>query len=217
MLRGKALGIAAAIALPLAMTATGASAQNLFGNASFEEPVTPSNPTFFGVWESFSADNNQAEGPDVARNSDVMPRTGAQHLELAIDNTANTFAGVFQDAPVTPGTEATFSVYAKALAGSNIGPEMRIEWRDEVGEVGRTPNFVPTLTEDYTLVELIEMVPANATTARAVFAVQTFGLPDPAGAPTGTIFLDDASFVPEPASLALLGLGGLAALSRRRA
>ncbi len=33
----------------------------------------------------------------------------------------------------------------------------------------------------------------------------------------GTLFVDDVSAVPEPASIALLGLGGLAALRRRRA
>ena len=52
--------------------------------------------------------------------------------------------------------------------------------------------------------------------ARAVYAIQTFS--DTGTLNTGDVFVDDVSLtaVPEPSTLAVLSLGGLAALRRRR-
>jgi len=208
MLRGKTLAVAAAFALPLA---TGASAQNLFVNPGFEDPVTTDGPPFIGFWEAFNG------GGAFSVNDTVMPRSGAQHLNMTIDSTENTFAGAFQDVVVTAGTTVKYTGYHKI--GSevfDVVPEIRIEWRDSTTdtEVSRTDNFVPDLTTDYTMFELEFVVPEGADTARAVYAIQTFSSGD---FDTGAVFLDDVAITPEPASLALLGLGGLAALSRRRA
>jgi hypothetical protein len=93
------------------------------------------------------------------------------------------------------------------------GSEIRIEFRNSGSntEVSRTPNLVPAFTQgQYQQWSLPAVVPAGADTARLVYAIQSFG-----GATTQLLYVDDVSFTPEPASLALLGLGGLTLLRRR--
>jgi MYXO-CTERM domain-containing protein len=94
--------------------------------------------------------------------------------------------------------------------------EFRIEWRDATTEVGRTPNLSPVPTSDYTPFNRTETVPAGANTARVVYAIQTFT--DAGGGNTGEVFLDDMSFtvIPEPVTVAMAGLAGLALVAMRR-
>jgi hypothetical protein len=183
--------------------ATQASAQNLLANPGFEDPITFEGTTFTGSWEGFNGG-----GTAAAANSNVMPRTGAMHLDAHITASNNNFAGVFQDVEgLVPGQLGDFRVWAKN-AGTvlDLGAEMRIEWRKvgQMAEVSRTGNFVPTLTAQYQQFGVSGLVPAGADTARVVFAVQTFG-PEPTN--TGIVFVDDASFViPEPAAIVLAGI-----------
>lgn len=202
-------GLAVCAAAALSLTATTAQA-NLLTNPGFEDPVTADGPPFVGFWEAFNG------GGAASFNSTVMPLSGLQHLELQINNTPNTFAGAFQDIPgLIAGQELTWSGWTKDVGADGGGAEVRIEWRDSVGniEVSRTPNFVPVLTPgEYTLWSLTDTVPAGADTARVVYAIQSFG-----AGPNQNHYVDDTSVtvIPEPASLALLGLGGLAMLRRR--
>jgi hypothetical protein len=192
--------------------AASVGAANLVVNAGFEDPVTTDGAPFIGFWEAF---NGAAVSSSV--NSTTLPRTGLQSLELSILNTDNSFAGAFQDVTVIPGLEYTFSGWHASLSSPlDLGTEVRIEWRNSLGEVARTPNVSPVPTSVYSLFELTAEVPAGADIARMVYAIQTFG-----GEPSnnGTVYVDDVSFalVPEPSSLILLGAGGLAlALMRRR-
>lgn len=198
-----------------AATLSASAGVNLLANAGFEDPISGDGPPFVGSWETFSADANQDTGADIARNSTAMPRSGAQSLELIIDNTANVFAGLFQDVDgLSGGQEVTFSGWHKSLAGAG-GIEIRIEWRDSINdvEISRTSNFVPTPGSEYELFEFDSVVAAGADTARIVYAIQSFG-----GVADQLIYVDDTSFVvvPAPGALALVGLGGIVCTRRRR-
>ena len=204
---------AACALVVLALVGETASAQNQLANSGFESPITSDGAPFVGFWEGF------AGGGASAANSPEMPRSGTQSLMLAIAQTDNTFAGVFQDVPnLTPGMLATFSGFHKTTSSPlDLDTEVRIEWRNSVSnsEVGRTPNLSPVPTGDYGPFSLSAAVPAGADTARVVYAIQTF-----TGGPsnTGTVFIDDVSFVvPEPSVVALAGVTALGLLRRRRA
>jgi hypothetical protein len=203
----------AALALTC-LVASRASAVNQFANPGFEAPITQDGPPFVGSWEGFNA------GPgSSAANSTTTPRSGAQDLALNITNTDNSFAGAFQDvAGLTAGSPVTFGGYLMSPSNPlDLGVEMRIEWRNSVSntEISRTPNLTPVPGSSYTLFEVNSVVPVGADTARAVFAIQTFG-PQPTN--NGTVFVDDASFevVPEPATAGVLAFGALALTRLRR-
>ncbi len=204
-------GIAAVVAAA-ALSLTAADVQaNLLANPGFEgPPIAEGPPPFTGRWQPFGGFGPFP--PTSAATNGVDPHTGLQHLELQIDNVANTFAGVFQDVPgLTPGDNVEFSGWHLSLLDAG-GIEIRIEWRDSVNdiEITRTPNLTPTPGALYEPFSLPSVVPAGADTARVVYAIQSFG-----AGPNQLVRVDDLSFVPEPASLALLSLGGLAMLRRR--
>jgi hypothetical protein len=201
------IGVLAALAAT--SLAGGQAAANSLVNPGFEDPITSDGPPFVGFWEGFSG----GAGASSA-NGTIMPRTGAQHLDLSIVNTDNTFAGAFQDVPgILPGQTGYFSVWHKTTTNPlDAVVEMRIEWRNATTEVGRTPNFTPVPTADYTKFTMSGVAPAGTTTARVVYALQTF-----TGGPTnnGRVFVDDASFlVPEPAGLTLAAFGLVALMAR---
>lgn len=199
----------ALVVLSVALAGSAASA-NLFTNPGFEDPITMDGAPFVGFWEAFTSG-----AAATSQNSATMPLTGDQSLELTIDATTNQFAGVFQDVPgLVPGQLGTFGGWHKQVAGDPGGIEIRIEWRDSVGdvEISRTPNFVPTPGSDYETFSLSDTVPAGADSARVVYAIQSFG-----GALNQQLFVDDVSFViPEPASVVLCGLVGSVMLWRRQ-
>jgi hypothetical protein len=204
--------VALAAAGAIAFLSNQASAQVL-GNPGFEDPIVFMGSAE-GNWFGFNGGGGAA-----AANSNIMPHSGAQHLLLDIPGSNNNFAGAFQDVVgVVPGQLATFGVWHKSVGTFDAGAELRIEWRNpaNTAEVSRTPNFVPTLTSDYTQFSMQGVVPPGAGIARVVYAIQTFG-PEPTN--VGTAYVDDATFsvVPEPTTLALVSLGGIAlAILRRR-
>lgn len=202
-------GLAVCAAATMSLTSTTAQA-NLLTDPGFEGALTFDGPPFVGSWEGFNAG-----GVSTAINGTTSPRSGTQTLELQIAGAPNLFAGAFQDvAGLTAGDNVEWSGWTLETVGSMAGgSEIRIEFRDSVNnvEISRTPNLVPTFTQgQYEQWSLPAVVPAGADTARLVYAIQSFG-----GATTQLLYVDDVSFTPEPASLALLGLGGLTLLRRR--
>ena len=199
----------AAATVLAALWAAPASAQ--LANGGFEDPITADGAPFVGFWEGFSG------AGAAAANSTTSPRTGASSLRLSIDNTNETFGGVFQDVPnLTPGTPVIFSGYHRTPSDPlGLGTEVRIEWRNATSEVARTPNSTPVPTAQYAPFSLTATVPAGANTARVVYAIQSFG-PEPTN--NGIVFVDDVTFaiVPEPGTAALLGFAGALQMRRRR-
>lgn len=197
----------------VALAASQAAAQNLLANPGFEDPVAEGPEPFSGRWQPFSGGAGSSSVGDG-----LMPRTGAGDLHLNITATNNTFAGAFQDVlGLSPGQIVTFGGWHKSASDpTGYGSEFRIEWRNATAEVGRTPNLAPVATAVYAPFSRVETVPAGASTARVVYAVQTFS--DVGNINTADVFLDDMLFtaIPEPATVALAGLAGLALVSVRR-
>ncbi len=190
-----------------------ASVVGQVANPSFESAITFDGPPFVGSWEGFNG------GGASAANSTLLPRTGLQSLALSITNTPNTFAGAFQDMPgLASGVGYTFGGWhATTSTPLSVGVELRIEWRNSVSgtEISRTANLTPVPGTSYSPFSLTAAVPAGADTARLVYAIQSFST-SPLG--NGLVYVDDITFsvVPEPSSLMLLGVGGLALIAMRR-
>jgi len=186
---------------------------NLLVNPGFEAPITFDGPPFVGSWEGFSG------GGASAFNSTTLPHSGTNSLGLNIASTPNTFAGAFQDVVgLNTGDLLNLSGWHVTTSDPlSLGVEIRIEWRNSVSnsEISRTPNQTPIPTATYTQFGYNFSVPAGADTARVVYAIQSFST-SPLG--NGTVYVDDMSLtlVPEPGSITLLALGGLALVAMRR-
>lgn len=186
---------------------------NPLADPGFEMPLVDDG-SGVGKWNPFSNGS-----PNISEQGMTMPRNGAGHANLDLVD-ANGFAGFFQDVlNVVPGSPIDWSVWAKDNSGTDgQGIEMRIEYRDSINdvEVSRTGNLVPgSLGSTYEQITLSDTVPATADVARVVFAIQSFGT-----APPQSVFVDDASVtvqqIPEPTTLALMGIAGLACVTARR-
>jgi hypothetical protein len=188
---GKLVILTAAVVLLAGLAQTPAQA-NVLGNPGFEDPITYDGPPFAGSWEGFTG------GGASASNASVMPRSGAQHLLLQINDTPNTFTGVFQDAlNLTAGEIVVFSGWhMTASSQADQGVEIRIEWRDTINdvEIARTPNFSPTLTGVYQQFSVPGEVPVGANSARLVYAIQSFST---GAAGDVIVYVDDVSFPDE--------------------
>jgi hypothetical protein len=201
----------------IAMWCPQVAAQNLLVDPSFENPAlfTADGPPFIGSWEAFNGGAGSASVSDS-----LMPHTGLMEAHPSIAATNNTFAGIFQDVVVIPGVSYTYSGFHKS---ENLNPadyvtEARFEWRNSVSNTEVSRNQVlPVAGAQYTPFSLTFTAPAGADIGRIVYAIQTFS--DTGTTNTGNLFLDDLSVtagVPEPSTIMLAGLGGLALLRMRR-
>lgn len=212
MIRFRTRLVALSIAA-IAIMGTQASAQNLLVDPSFEGTITYDGAPFIGSWEGFNS--SAAAGAGFGTGA---PRTGLQQTTVLINGVTNQFAGVFQDVLVSAGSTVTFDIWNQDVFGTGgQGVEMRMEFRKSATntEIGRTLNATPTsLGATYEKLSVTGVVPAGADTVRTVYAIQSF-----TGVTSQRIYLDDASLtvaVPEPGSLWLIGIGGLAAAARCR-
>lgn len=207
-------------AAALLVSAQGVSAQNLLVNPGFEADVLAPLTDTPGAtgWEDLGNAFTRFQSP---RSGDNALKTFGQ------GGVAQTFAA----GPV--GTVYKASAYAlnpsfDQMAGSQIGV-VNIEWFDagmnflyRNGTTIVTSESTPGDSEGgtvdvYSYGEVFDVVQAGSAFARIVLFTGPFGDPE-LGAAGGAVYFDDASFsvVPEPASLALLGVGGLMMVGRRR-
>ncbi|MEM7682393.1 MAG: PEP-CTERM sorting domain-containing protein [Planctomycetota bacterium] len=209
---------AGATALSAALLAPGAHA-NLLTNPSFEDGLNG--------WSAFN---------NVFPTSD-SPRSGTEGVLLLgpFFNLPNA-SGLFQDVPVSPGDIVEGSMWfindtsitngagdPDIIAGTGNVVDLAIEWIDgggnNLGQAALVQVFDgqdPNLPLDVFVQGVVTTGPAPAGAASARLVALFVQPPTFDG---GLVFADDASvtIVPEPATAALLGLGGLVALRRRRA
>ena len=200
------------VAALLLTSSANAQLVELFTNNDFEAPFGNGDVVNVANWHGFTGPGATGAGTNTAN-----PLSGITHGQVEIAGVANSFAGLQQQAAVTAGDLYTFSFFAEGDAGFDVGLEWRIEWLDATNtEIDRdqlTANA--TIPSAYAPFSVSGVAPAGAVAGRAVIALQSFQ-----GGTTGLIRVDDTSFtgpaIPEPTALAMLGLGGLGLVARRR-
>ncbi|MEM7682155.1 MAG: PEP-CTERM sorting domain-containing protein [Planctomycetota bacterium] len=206
-----------AAALVAAACVAPASA-NLLTNPGFEDQdiVAPGGEEFFAGsgWTAFGGNTFLQDS-----SFGVVPNGGDQSLKMF------GFSGMFQDFAINPGDTANGGIHMlnpgfDPLANGQVAA-VNIEWKGaggaDLGFISNGTFIAGAPTDTWTLQTVTGVAPAGAEIARLTIITGDF-LP---GGPGGAPYYDDAFFeitpVPEPASLGLLALGGLAAARRRRA
>lgn len=201
-----------------------AQATNLLNNPGFEDPLgfDFSDPT---NWNGFFG------GPpgtflEAFNDTGAPALEGAAALELTLDGDASfptngfeAFVGQVQSGiPISGGDDVTYSVFARnngSLLTGNV--EVRIEFKDAGDAVLAAPqiNLEGLLTDTYEEFSINAIAPAGTVSASAVLAIASFNQDV---LHSNSVLFDNASVtvIPEPASIALLGLVGVAPLMRRR-
>lgn len=115
--------------------------------------------------------------------------------------------------PVTPGETVAMGAWYKDLSGNGGGAILKFEWLDENmvkdQDGGLVPSFeiVVNPTTDWAYYEETQTVPDLAHYIRPVWGVNSAG---------SEIGVDQVYYVPEPATIGLLGLGALWLRRRKR-
>ncbi|MCB9852570.1 MAG: PEP-CTERM sorting domain-containing protein [Phycisphaerales bacterium] len=187
----------------------------------------------FELGTGADADNwSQFEGatPPALASVDrvnMMQATGDWAMELSVTGSTlsvGTNAEIQQLTAlnsITPGASYDMSFLAKA---ANIGPGvvvfMEVQWLDSDGSDGGgvkgssgLVQFAGSLTNVYQLFGFTGIVAAPGSDAAQVDIRMNGGAFDGSD---GLIYIDDVTLTPEPGSLALLAIGGMALLRRRR-
>ena len=208
----------------LSVVGTNVHAQEQLGNGGFESPILGDQPATTGNFSAFSQDPANALIP-LPTNSDENPLNGTQSVITQILGVDGSFVGIQQNvADIIVGETYTYTINART-DGNPLGlsAEYRIEYLDDAGgfvvdQFANNIAITDGLSDTYASFTQSSVAPAGATTARAVFALQSFG----GGDNNGTVFLDDISLtgavaaIPEPSSMGLMVAGLVGLVARRR-
>jgi len=201
----------------------------LIGNAARAQVINGGFETASGAyttgalgWSDFSAPANNGSTASAQRSL-LDPFAGVAELTLAFQNSANPGLGPSVIAQsdifggVLPGAETlTFEAKRVGTAGFENN-QVQVQWFDAsnafLGATGFS-SYNGTLTGAYTLQTKNYVAPAN--TAKALVQFLTAGSANPND--FATIRIDNATLVPEPATMSLVALGllGLVAIRRKR-
>ena len=190
------------VALAAIFIVSYANAQDveLATNLGFEDPIGQVGDTASDQWIPFAGDGAVGAGTGT-----TAPLSGASHGEITIDGAAASFAGLqYQIDAITGGESYTFSFNARS-GGADLGGvqgEFRFEFLDATGANIGDPlalNIELFPTDTYAPVSQTRVAPTNATSLRAVVALQSFGVGvDGTDSDTGMLFIDDASIQGPP-------------------
>jgi hypothetical protein len=218
MRRGlKGLTLVAGFSLAsMSFVASSAQAQNVLANPGFETGTSIGGPELPGSpgWSTFGNTFTES-APNPAP---IGPHAGTGDLKEF--GTFPGVSGAFQQFNSNPGDVWTFTGFganasSDPMQAGNFG-ELKISFHNAGGEIlGVDGNHIDTSTPSNTWTPLSAVGTAPAGTT----FVQLFELFVQPATNGGSAFFDDVSasvvVAPEPASLGLLGIGGLLALRRR--
>lgn len=212
-----ALGLVALLALPSAAVA------NLLTNPSLEETYVDDYgnivPTGWGLWQS-AWEGWGSPSWITAHLDDGTARTGLNAFEVgAGDFATGGYALLIQDLfiDIAPGEEFTLSAYARdaLVNGSTTGAGLKIEfWQDGGSSPIDSLEVLTVIPNDgeYHYLEMSYAAPADGSAdyMKAILLATEWSSGQSA------YLFDDAVLTPEPSTLGLFGLVGLAMIRRRR-
>jgi hypothetical protein len=197
----------------------GAAQANLLTNPGFEVPPAVG-VEYFGApgWSDFGG------GTFTTTSAIVTPNSGDQSLKMFGNP-----SGVFQTFPASPGELWNGGVWMLNAGIDPINPgqiaAVNIEWLKADSSPSAIIPFISNGTfnaggaapvDQWTLLTITGAAPADAAFARLTLITGAFAPGEGPGG--GAVWFDDAFFevIPSPGTMAIFGLGGIAALRRRR-
>lgn len=222
MIFGKQQHLSVLLAAPAFLFAlTSAASANLLINPGFESPDASGGEVNHTDWEVSDGWTKVGSGGEHVITADVA-REGDQSLRLRSPS-GNNFAMVAQDVAVGAGQTLVGSLYVFNPVDVPLDDgyimQLNFRWLDGEGnQLGADATAQMTNADfqpgEWTLVTHQATAPEGTAVMQLRITMRRPG----GGGNSGDnrdLYFDDATLIPEPSGLALIGLGGLAMVRRR--